>query len=209
MSLRIDWLLFDWGKVLVDYRPLGLPKLARMLGTELDALSRFAAETSFFADLTVGALSPDDTITQLARAFGVTLTRAQIGECFRGDVEHELPGIRALITELKSHDRYRLGILSNAFFGHWDSFEGTELYALFDLPMSSHLIRAAKPQPAAYEAALRRMRTEPERVVFIDDKQENVDAARALGIQAFVTDSVATTRQGLCSLLGVTLAAPT
>ena len=161
MSLRIDWLLFDWGKVLVDYRPLGLPKLARMLGTDLDALSRFATETSFFDDLTVGALSPDDTVTNLAREFG-----------------------------------------------HWDSFEGTELYALFDLPMSSHLIRAAKPQPAAYETALGRMRTEPERVVFIDDKQENVDAARALGIQAFVTDSGATTRQGLCSLLGVTLAAP-
>jgi len=208
MPLRIDRLLFDWGKVLVDYQPLGLPKLARALGTDLESLSDFAAATDFFTALTLGAASAEETSAQLAREFGVSLSRAQIGACFREDVEHELPGIRELIAQLKASNRYRLAILSNAFFGHWDSFEQTELYALFDLPMASHLIHAAKPSPAAYEIALRRMAVAPERVVFVDDRPENVEAARAAGIHAFVTDSVATTRRELASLLGIELTAP-
>jgi FMN phosphatase YigB (HAD superfamily) len=46
------------------------------------------------------------------------------------------------------------------------------------------------------------MGCQPERVVFIDDKSENVEAARAVGMHAFVTDSVVTTRAGLTALLG-------
>lgn len=202
MTARIEWVLFDWGNVLVEYRPLGLDALARALGVEVWVLAQFAGSTQLFKDLTVGALSPEEGLARLAQKFGVSLARAQVVECFRADVERELPGIRDLIGELKAHGGYRLAILSNAFFGHWDSFEGSELHRMFELPMSSHLIGASKPSPAAYQIALRRMRTEPERVVFIDDKPENVEAALALGIHAFVTDSVATTRAGLSEALG-------
>jgi 2-haloacid dehalogenase len=197
-ATSIEWVLFDWGNVLVDYRPLGLAKLARRLGTELALLSQFVSETGWIRQLTLGALSPEDGIELLARHFGVAPTRAEIAECFRSDVERELPGVRRLLAELQGS--YRLAILSNTFFGHWDCFEGSELYSLFEVPMASHLLQAVKPAPAAFEAALRRMRTEPRRVVFIDDRHENVEAARALGMHAIITDSVAATRAGLSGL---------
>jgi putative hydrolase of the HAD superfamily len=200
--------LFDWGNVLVEYRPLGIAKLARTLGTEIEALAQFAATTRLLKDLTTGALSPEEGIEQLSRRFGVSVTRAQVVECFRADVEYELPGIRALLGEIKAHGAYRLAILSHAFFGHWDSFEGSELHGLFEIPMSSHLIGAAKPSRAAYETALQRMGSGPDRVVFVDDKHENVAAARALGMHAFVTDSVATTRAGLAAVLGIARVGP-
>jgi HAD superfamily hydrolase (TIGR01509 family) len=201
MSPKIEWVLFDWGNVLVEYRPLGLAKLAQRLETEIEALSQFMATTRLLHDLTAGALSPEAGIERIAQRFGVSLTRAQIAECFRADVEHELPGIRPLLAEVRAS--HRIAILSNAFFGHWDCFEGSELYRLFEEPMSSHLLGAAKPSPAAFEAALRRLRAEPERVVFIDDKHANVEAARAMGMHGIVTDSVATTRAGLSALLGI------
>lgn len=200
MSAQIEWLLFDWGNVLIEYRPGGVSALAHALAAEAEVVTEFAGRTGLLRDLSVGALSPEQGLERLAQRFGVMLTRAQVAECFRSEVERELPGIRSLLAELRSRGKYRLAILSNAFFGHWDCFEGGELHGLFELAMSSHLIGAAKPSPAAYEAALRRMRTVPERVVFIDDKPENVEAARALGIHAFVTDSVATTRAGLTAL---------
>jgi FMN phosphatase YigB (HAD superfamily) len=40
--------------------------------------------------------------------------------------------------------------------------------------------------------------------VFMDDRSDNVEGARELGMHAFVTDSVATTRAGLATLLGIT-----
>jgi putative hydrolase of the HAD superfamily len=203
MAARIEWVLFDWGNVLVDYRPLGMAKLARELATEPAALLQFASTTQLFKDLTTGALSPETALERMAQRFGVTLTRAQVAECFRADVEYELPGIRSLLAEIDSRGSYRRAILSNAFFGHWDNFEGSELYGLFELAMSSHLIGASKPSRAAFETALARMRTEPARVVFIDDKPANVEAALALGMHAFVTDSVATTRKGLAALIDI------
>jgi HAD superfamily hydrolase (TIGR01509 family) len=136
-------------------------------------------------------------------ASGSVLRRSGRGPHEEKEVQDRVPGIRALLGELTALGTCRLAILSNAFFGHWDGFEGTELYGMFELPLSSHLIGATKPSRAAYETALRRMGAAPERVVFIDDKRENVEAARALGLHAFVTDSVARTRAGLSELLGV------
>src|SRR5262245_26733335 len=189
---RVEWVLFDWGNVLVEYRPLGIAKLAQRLGVELEAMSQYASSTRILRDLSIGALSPEQGVELLTQRFGVPLTRADVVDCFRGDVEHELPGIRALVAELRRS--YRLAILSNAFFGHWDSFEGSELYQMFELPMASHLIKALKPSPAAYQTALERMGAQPAKVVFIDDRADNVQAARELGMHAFVTDSVAKTR---------------
>jgi len=156
-SPRIDWILFDWGNVLVEYRPLGLPKLVQRLGLELDAFSEHGDMMRSLQGLTVGALSPEAFVERLAQRFGVSLTRAEVAECFRADVEREPPGIRALVEELRG--KYKLAILSNAFFGHWDNFEGSELYRLFALPMSSHLLGAAKPSRAAFDAALQRMQS--------------------------------------------------
>jgi putative hydrolase of the HAD superfamily len=201
--VRIEWVLFDWGNVLVEYRPVGLAKLARELGAEPAALAEFARTTRLFADLSVGALSPEAGLDRLAQRFGVTLTRARVAECFRAEVECELPGIRALLAEIAARGCYRRAILSNASFWHWDNFEGSDLHGLFELPMSSHLIGASKPSRAAFEIALQRMGTEPERVVFIDDKLANVEGARAIGMHAFVTDSVATTRKGLAALIDI------
>ena len=48
MAARMEWLLFDWGNVLVEYRPLGMAKLARQLGAERVALLQFASTTQLF-----------------------------------------------------------------------------------------------------------------------------------------------------------------
>ena len=52
----------------------------------------------------------------------------------------------------------------------------------FDVLVWSFQHKMAKPEPAIYKLTLERLGTRPEETVFIDDKQPNVDAARALGI---------------------------
>lgn len=44
--------------------------------------------------------------------------------------------------------------------------------------------RLRKPDPAAYELAARQLGREPEQVLFIDDRRQNCDAARAIGMTA-------------------------
>jgi len=55
----------------------------------------------------------------------------------------------------------------------------------------------AKPDPAIYRLTLDQLGTEPEEALFIDDKQPNVDAARALGLHAIQFSTVECLRQDL------------
>jgi FMN phosphatase YigB (HAD superfamily) len=54
----------------------------------------------------------------------------------------------------------------------------------FDYVCFSAEVQLAKPEAAIFEACLKVVRSRPEECLFIDDRAENVEAARALGMQA-------------------------
>jgi putative hydrolase of the HAD superfamily len=56
--------------------------------------------------------------------------------------------------------------------------------ALLDGAFYSHVLRAAKPDAAFFDAALGRLGLPVERVLLVDDNEEYVDAARRLGLAA-------------------------
>jgi putative hydrolase of the HAD superfamily len=66
----------------------------------------------------------------------------------------------------------------------------------FDVLVWSYQLGIAKPDPAIYRHALQQLRTAPEETLLIDDKQENIDAAMALGMRGIVfTNPEALSRQ--------------
>ena len=54
----------------------------------------------------------------------------------------------------------------------------------FDWAIVSYEVRAMKPGPEIYAAAARRAGAAPEDVFFTDDRLENVEGARAAGLDA-------------------------
>jgi FMN phosphatase YigB (HAD superfamily) len=48
----------------------------------------------------------------------------------------------------------------------------------------------AKPDPAIYRYTLEKLGVRPEETLFIDDRQENVEAATALGMKALLFTTV-------------------
>ena len=67
----------------------------------------------------------------------------------------------------------------------------------FDTLVWSYRVGMAKPDPAIYHHILGKLGTRPEETLFIDDKRPNVEAARALGIQALEYSSVEQLREEL------------
>jgi putative hydrolase of the HAD superfamily len=67
----------------------------------------------------------------------------------------------------------------------------------FDVLVWSYQLGIVKPDPEIYRHTLRELGTKPEETLFIDDKQPNVEAARALGIQAIEYSSVELLREEL------------
>jgi putative hydrolase of the HAD superfamily len=67
----------------------------------------------------------------------------------------------------------------------------------FDVLVWSYQLGIIKPNPAIYHYTLGKLGTQPEETLFIDDKRPNVEAARALGIQAIEYSSVEQLREEL------------
>ena len=67
----------------------------------------------------------------------------------------------------------------------------------FDVLVWSYQLGVAKPDPAIYLHTLAELGVEAGETLFIDDKQDNVEAARALGIQAIQFSSVERLREEL------------
>jgi len=79
----------------------------------------------------------------------------------------------------------KVGILSNLPFPLADALRSTDGFLdHFDHITFSCELGLFKPQPEIYEDAIRGLAVAPERTLFIDDKQENVDGAKAAGMQA-------------------------
>jgi putative hydrolase of the HAD superfamily len=84
-----------------------------------------------------------------------------------------------------AHDRgVKMTLLSNAPHELADAVEALPELEFIDAFVFSARIAAAKPDAAAYEAALEVMGVPAEEVVFVDDREENVAGARAVGIEA-------------------------
>ena len=80
---------------------------------------------------------------------------------------------------------FTIGILSNLPAPIADALRGTEGFMEhFDHVTFSCELRLFKPQAAIYEHSFRGLNVAPEETLFIDDRQENVDGARAVGMHA-------------------------
>jgi glucose-1-phosphatase len=178
-------LLFDLGGVLVDiahYRELRA--LKSWTGPE-EALRTLWAECAAGRELEHGRMAADEFGACAVRELGLSIEPQAFIESFRNWTKDFYPGALDLLAELRKS--YRVGCLSNSNALHW----GPRFETPFDFAYSSHVIGHMKPAPAAFEHVLREQKLSPASVVFFDDSEANVTAARKMGMQAHRVDGFA------------------
>lgn len=72
-----------------------------------------------------------------------------------------------------------------------------EVLALLDDVVVSGEVKVAKPDPRAYEIAADRTGHPIDRLLFVDDRQENIDAAKALAMDTILFTDAASLRAEL------------
>lgn len=93
---------------------------------------------------------------------------------------------------------YRTALLSNMQFDMIDHVRASFPWLRdFDHQIFSAELHAVKPDPAIYLHCLEKLGSGPTETVFVDDREENVAAARALRIAGFRFESVAQLRREL------------
>ena len=196
----IDSVIFDLGNVLIPFNPRWL--FRKMLPDEA-SIDRFFDETGFDAwnlEMDAGRRFADGIAAHSQRfphrraLFEAFFERwhETVGEPISESVNLfqtlQQKGIHTYALTNFSAETYPLAV---ARFPFLSDFDGTVV---------SGDEGVIKPDPAIYELLLQRYSITPSRAVFIDDKLENVEAARHLGLQGIHFIEPAATRIALRAL---------
>ncbi|WP_394214431.1 HAD family hydrolase [Brachybacterium vulturis] len=182
--------VFDFGGVLsAGHDPV--PAVHELLGGDAEVLREALWRERDAYDR--GAVSAAEYWGAVAAAVGVQqLSEAEVAEVQGADDRYFLrldPASRSLIHDLARH-RVRLALLSNTSQAFGESVRRADWFEAFTLAVISGEERAVKPGREIFEVLLDVLAHEtggvsiPSAIIFFDDRQENVDAARALDIDA-------------------------
>ena len=184
MGRRIAGVLFDIGGVLVALD--GVPSLARLLGLEEDhdALHSMWMKSPSVVAHETGKIEAEEFAAGVVADLSLPVSAAAFFQDFCNWPKSVLPGAMQLLNEIPR--RYCIAALSNTSAVHWDSVVAMGVVEQFDHVYLSHEIGYVKPAPEAFLLAVKGMGLLPSEVLFLDDVQRNIDAARELGIRAHV-----------------------
>lgn len=98
--------------------------------------------------------------------------------------------------------RYQTAILSNSFVGaRREEQQRYHFEEMCDLIIYTHEEGIAKPDPRIFELMCKRLNVQPAEVVFVDDMEANVGAAREAGIHAILCKDTAQAIAGIQAVL--------
>jgi putative hydrolase of the HAD superfamily len=197
--LALRAVVFDYGMVLT-----GLPDQdAQNAMVRLTGLPAERFEELYWADRHAydeGKLNGKTYWRKFAADSGLVLSQAQLDELNRLDARKwttQDPAMVAWHGQLK-RSGLKTAILSNMGDAVKESIEQAFGWIHeFDVLVWSYQLGIAKPDPAIYRHVLERLDLPAEDTLFIDDKQENVEAARELRMKAIQFSTVEQLRQDL------------
>jgi FMN phosphatase YigB (HAD superfamily) len=196
---RPDLVVFDLGGVLVRVARSWAEACA-LAGLDWrgdfdDAAARAAREPLVVAYET-GRLDRLEYCERLSRATGARYTPQEVGRIHDAWLIEEFPGLARIFDALEAAG-VPTAILSNTNAAHWEAqFPASGASGRFPTlarvrhPHASHLLGLRKPDPEVYPV-LERAVGGARRVVFFDDLERNVIAARRAGWDALLVDPLA------------------
>lgn len=179
-------IILDMGNVLLDYDPYIILNKACENDEEKAIINRelFNGEEWILGDL--------GTITNAERFAGVSrhvpkYLHGKLKECVDNwDIcMTPVRGAQEFCEAAKSKG-YGIYVLSNACSKFYEYFPRYYDLKFFDGVVVSSDIHIIKPNLKIYEYLLEKYNLKPEECLFIDDREENVDAARAANMNAVV-----------------------
>ena len=189
--------VFDIGQVFLrlNHRPfLGLLSEKGIDASNLDAL----LERISFNDHETGVI---DGGTMLARFAGLASTPISAADLHAKWVDMFELQPRMVDLAHRLSERYRVYLLSNIGDLHWAHISREyRIHHIGHGALLSYLAGVMKPHEGIYVEAERRFALEPAATVFIDDRAENIAAAKARGWHGIVHSAYDTTLAELRAL---------
>ncbi len=182
----VSHLLLDFGNVVAGFDHLtACRRLVAHTRLDEDEIHQRIFGTDLEPAFDRGELDGDEFYERVVTTVDArNLTFERFAEIW-SDIYFANTAIDAVLREVVG----TLYLLSNTNELHWPRVRKMAVLRHFaDRCILSFEVGARKPDPAIFEAALRRMQTAPERVLFVDDLTANLDPARKLGMHVLHYD---------------------
>ena len=195
--------IFDFGQVIVRFEPAYIVGQFVTDPDDATLLERVMFDRAYWDRLDEGTLGDEEFLSACRGQLPVRL-HERMETIYWNWIYHipEIEGMGDLVREVKAKPGVKAYLLSNIstyFASHSHEFP---ILGEFDWCLFSALYRLRKPNPAIFELLCHRCDIRPEESIFIDDNEDNVQAARSLGIHTYHFDgNVKALRDYLLTLL--------
>lgn len=184
-SAPVDALLLDIGNVVIeiDFQRV-LDTWARHSGGDAGRLRQRFGFDEAYQRHERGEIDVATYFDSLRRTLDLDLDDARLLEGWNAVFVREMDGVGPLLERAATHlPVYGFSNTNAAHHAYWATrFDG--VLAPFREVFVSSRLGHRKPEPAAFHAVLESIGLPAERVLFLDDTHENVEGARAVGLQA-------------------------
>jgi putative hydrolase of the HAD superfamily len=177
-------ILIDLGKVIVPFDfSVGYRAMQARCGLSPEVLRERIRATGLVPQLERGFIEPEDFVSRLCASIGLRVNYTEFCDIWSSIFARQTLLPESFLEAL--HRNYRLVLVSNTNAIHFGMIrENYPLLRHFDAWILSYEVKAMKPSPRIYAAAIQAAQCRPEECFFTDDIAEYVEAAQRCGIDA-------------------------
>ncbi len=189
--MSVKNIIFDFGGVVIDIdEQLTINEFAK-LGVEDISKANSPEFIEIVGKFVKGIFTPDIFRNKLRDYLDLSATDQEIDDAWNA-LLFDIPKERLEVIE-KVKKNYNIFLLSNSNEIHYDlylrdlqlRFGYNEFAELFHQAYFSFDLHLSKPNSEIYEFVMYQEGLNPEETLFIDDKPENIEAAKKLGFQTY------------------------
>ena len=187
----LDAIIFDLGNVLVhlDFEESFRRFQAHVPNFDRHAFLGTRGQLSLFSGFETGHIDSAQLLARFNQHFQAAMTLEQFSDSLNAMILQVSRPRLELVDRLRARG-LKVFVLSNINEIHEREVEeryrllalGREFFSHFDQVYYSHRIGHRKPDAEAFELILRDHGLRPERTLFVDDSEQHIVAARALGL---------------------------
>lgn len=190
MNARPKLVLFDFDDVLVDYRhDLRCAHIAEAVGAQSKEVERALFRSGLENRCDRGELELPDYLEALRSQYGLMVPQ-DVFIAARKAATRPRPEMLALCEQVQTQAAAAVFTNNGRWLGQHLAKVAPAVSALFARrTVTSGQLRAIKPEPKAFLLCLQALGFSPASTLFFDDRPENIEGARVIGIDAVVFES--------------------
>ncbi|PIQ90724.1 MAG: hypothetical protein COV71_02945 [Candidatus Omnitrophica bacterium CG11_big_fil_rev_8_21_14_0_20_41_12] len=188
MSGAIKVVLFDLGKVLVDFdHRRAAERISFFCPKTATEIYNLFFESHATIAFEAGKISPEDFYQQVKQVLDLKLSYASFipiwNDIFFLSLKNRL--VFKLVNTLRA--KYKTALLSNINTLHYEYLKKNfPVFGVFDEIFLSFQLGLIKPDQEIYHKVIRKLNVSPQEIFYTDDRLDLVESAKKLGIRGCV-----------------------